>query len=220
VSRPATARKPIAPRSPRRVSGPARPVALRGGAVAVPQPGRLAGIADHRWLDTLLRSRAWIWLIGLLLGGIVAMQVSLLKLNTGISRAVQSSATLERQNADLEAQVARLSSGERIRAAAADLGLVMPDTPPTYLRSRDSDAERAARRMGPPSPEAIALMQAGGRSAAVQPETTVPPAPTPTPAPEATPAPQTTPVPLPTATPEPLPAAATGGGTTAPDGQG
>ena len=31
------------------------------------------------------------------------MQVSLLKLNSGISRAVETTTTLERQNADLEA---------------------------------------------------------------------------------------------------------------------
>ena len=57
-------------------------------------------------LDRLLRSRLWIWALGALLGGIVAMQVSLLKLNSGISRAVETTTTLERQNADLEAGIA------------------------------------------------------------------------------------------------------------------
>ena len=48
-----------------------------------------------------------------MLGGIVAMQVSLLRLNTGISRAVQTQETLERQNATLQAAIAELTSGER-----------------------------------------------------------------------------------------------------------
>ena len=79
-SRAATAlrRQPV-PRHARRVSGPVRPVAAPGRprpAVIAPQPhdslaGRLRSLPDHRLLDTLLRSRAWIWLLGIALGGIV-----------------------------------------------------------------------------------------------------------------------------------------------------
>src|SRR5919197_1489705 len=115
------ARSNVAPRHPRRVSGPAR--AATAPAVALPRPGtgvfeRLRALPDHRVVDRLLRGRACIWIIGLALGGIVAMQVSLLKLNSGISRAVEASGTLQRQNADLESSIARLASGERIRAKA------------------------------------------------------------------------------------------------------
>ncbi len=49
-----------------------------------------------------------------MLGGIVAMQVSLLRLNTGISRAVQTQETLVRQNATLQAAIAESTSGEKI----------------------------------------------------------------------------------------------------------
>src|SRR6188472_704139 len=115
------------PRHPRRISGPiARPVP-NGPAIARPVPRRgstgaferLRALPDNRWVDRLLRGRAWIWLIGIMLGGIVFMQVSLLKLNSGISRSVETAATLERVNAGLETEVARLSSGERIQRAAA-----------------------------------------------------------------------------------------------------
>ncbi|HYM57799.1 MAG TPA: hypothetical protein VES79_07540, partial [Solirubrobacteraceae bacterium] len=127
---------------------------------------RLRALPDHRMLDRLLRGRVWIWLIGLALGGVVAMQVSLLKLNAGLSRAVQASSTLERQNSDLEASIARLSSPERIRAAAERRGMV---TPPAgdlhYLRVRPGlDAGRAAARMKPPSQAARELMANGGRA--------------------------------------------------------
>ncbi len=115
-------------------------------------------------VDGLLRGRAWIWLIGILLGGIVAMQVSLLKLNAGISRAVTTASTLERQNADFEAQIARLSSGDRVRDTALGEGMVTP--PPgtiEFLSARpDRDGRLAARRMVPPSDTAEEIMANGG----------------------------------------------------------
>ena len=110
----------------RRVSGPVRPApagpGVRRGNTGVFE--RLRALPETRVVDGLLRGRAWIWLIGVLLGGIVAMQVSLLKLNAGISRAVTASSTLERQNADIEARIAVLSSGERVQATAAGEGMV------------------------------------------------------------------------------------------------
>jgi hypothetical protein len=44
---------------------------------------RIRALPDHRLVDGLLRSQAWIWVIGIALGGIVFMQVHLLKLNAG-----------------------------------------------------------------------------------------------------------------------------------------
>jgi hypothetical protein len=127
---------------------------------------RLKALPDHRMVDRLLRGRAWIWVIGLLLGGIVAVQVSLLKLNAGISRAVQATGTLQRQNAALESEIARLDSGERIRAAAVKAGMVDPTAGDTkYLRARPGlDALRAARRMVPPSATAQSVMANGGHA--------------------------------------------------------
>ena len=104
---------------------PARPRSTRAGCPARPggpsPPGRrcpgrtgaferLSRLPDHRVVDRLLRSRGCIWVIGLMLGGIVAMQVSLLKLNAGISRAVQTQRTLELQNAGLQAAIAEATS--------------------------------------------------------------------------------------------------------------
>src|SRR3954468_22310474 len=123
---PSTAvRRPTAPAHPRGISGPARPaVALPSGRTGVFE--RLRGLPDSRAVDRLLRSRAWIWVVGIMLGGIVAMQVSLLRLNAGISRAVQTQDTLVRQNADLEAAIAGLTSGERVRGAALKDHMVDP----------------------------------------------------------------------------------------------
>jgi cell division protein FtsL len=162
-----TRRHPAAaPPFPRRVSGPVRQP-IRGGAIAVPaaRPGRVGSLADR-----LVRSRALIWLIGLALMGIVAMQVSLLKMNAGISRAVETSTTLERQNAALEASIARLGSQERIRSAALELGMVSPSAGAVgYVTTRPGiDAGRAARRIQPPSDLARQVLDGGAAAAFAQ----------------------------------------------------
>ena len=159
-----------APRGPRRVSGPVarRPVAAPAGAATLPGRGttsvlgRVRALPEHRVVDRLLRSRLWIWVLGVLLGGIVAMQVSLLKLNSGISRAVETTTTLERQNADLEAAIARLSAPDRIESGASSLGMLMPPAGDvTYLSAGAQDAAQGR------APDAAA--QRGRRRAAGQP---------------------------------------------------
>jgi hypothetical protein len=206
------ARSTVVPRHHRRVSGPARPMRPVPAGPGVRQRTstfeRLRALPEHRYVDKLLRSRAWIVVVALMLGGIVAMQVSLLKLNAGISRAVQTSATLERQNADMQDTIARLSSGERVQTAAAELGMVAPPAGDVgFLRSRGArDDALAAQRLTPPSDEAAAVMANGGHdpnavAAAAATTTTTTPAPTAT----VTPAP----TPVPTATPDPAAATAT-----------
>ncbi len=163
VTRPRTA-----PVRPRRISGPVRRPRPAGAAVPRGRTGafeRLSRIPDHYVVDRLLRSRLCIWVIGILLGGIVAMQVSLLRLNAGISRAVQTQSTLELQNASLQTSIAEATSGERLREAAADLSLVEPQAGQTrYLTARPAtDPARAARRMKPPSERAVGIMANGGK---------------------------------------------------------
>jgi hypothetical protein len=111
---------------PRRRSGPAPRkkqstenfAALGRAAMRVP---------DARVLDRLIRGRLWIGLIAGALVVLVFMQVSLLKLNTGISADMLESQSLERQNAELRASVSSLDSGQRIQDIAAARGMVMPD---------------------------------------------------------------------------------------------
>jgi hypothetical protein len=91
------------------------------------------------------------------------MQVSLLKLNSGISRAVETTTTLERQNAGLEQDIARLSRTDRIQLGAESLGMVLPPAGEVgYLSTGPDDASRAVRGMQPPSEEAAALLANGG----------------------------------------------------------
>ena len=205
-------------------------VAAPAGAAALPRRGntglfaRVRALPEHRVVDRLLRSRLWIWALGALLGGIVAMQVSLLKLNNGISRAVETTTTLERQNAELETAIARLSAPDRIEGGAQQLGMLMPAAGDVaYLTAGREDGAKAARRMQPPSDEAAALLANHGilpgslpapvvTTQPVAPATTATTAaPAPTPAP---PAPVTTSAPVAEQAPAPtsqVPAAATVG---------
>jgi hypothetical protein len=121
----------------------------------VPLVLRLAGaahaVAEHRWLDRLIRGRMWIGIVGVGLIGIVFMQVSMLRLNAGIGRAVDQASTLERQNAALQASISQLSAGDRIEVAAGRLGLVAPAAGTArFLDARGVSARRAAARISAP----------------------------------------------------------------------
>ncbi len=230
-TRTATAtRRPVAPTVPRRVSGPIRPghprpVTALPPRIVAPAPARpqrttgvserLRALPDHRWLDGLLRSRAWIWLIGIALGGIVAMQVSLLSMNAGIGRDVQTSSDLQHANAKLSEQVAELSGGERIGLLAGEMGLLSPAAGDVgYLTVRPgTDAVRAAQNMTAPSAAARARMTAPAATTtttapvSTAPVTTTAPATTTAPDPATTAAPAATATPAPVTTPVPTPAA-------------
>jgi hypothetical protein len=133
----------------------------QAGRDAAPVRGRLgarvarraAALPDARLLDRLMRGRGWIALIAIALMGVVFMQVSLLKLNTGIGRAMQTAGTLERQNADLREDVALLDGGERLQGVATAMGMLMPPAGQVeYLDARGADPAAAASRILPPSP--------------------------------------------------------------------
>jgi hypothetical protein len=229
----AAARRRTAPVHPRRLSGPVRrpapvgpPVRGRTGAFE-----RLSRLPDHYVVDRLLRGRVCIWVIGIMLGGIVAMQVSLLRLNAGISRAVQTQSTLELKNASLQAAIAEQTSGDRLRAAAAAEGMVDPPAGDTrYLRARPAtDPRRALRRMKRPSERAQSVVANRGLlppALGGEPSTTVAdPTGTPLPGATAAVAPTATVAPVPAATAVPTATAAppvtadpATGATTAPTG--
>ena len=156
-----TRRRP-AQRPPRRTSGPAHPArgaragapavaGSRGGvAVAPPLALRLtraaARIGDARFLDRLLRGRTWIAVVAVALMGIVFIQVSMLRLNAGISRAITSAETLHRQNSTLRADISKLDSSERIGDAAKSFGMIQPAAGSvTYLDGRKASGAAAAR---------------------------------------------------------------------------
>jgi hypothetical protein len=121
-----------APRAPRRVSGGARgarpghsagPAAEGAHAVALRLAGALASLSRHRLLDRLIGGRAWIAFVAFALIGIVTMQLGLLKLNSGIGRALEHQALLQRQNAALSIEDSELGAGARVQSRAARIGM-------------------------------------------------------------------------------------------------
>ena len=162
---PAVAPRPHAPRRtrlrpappPRRVSGPARRRRNAPPAPAAPLARVLEGIrtvGDSRLLDRLIRGQGWVVLLAALLMGIVALQVMLLKLNTGIGQSIERAGALERPNAALRAEVSALSSEERIQRVALEEGMLMPAAGEVrYVAARgEEDASKAASVMRPPDP--------------------------------------------------------------------
>ena len=90
---------------PRMGTRPPLRLAAGGAAIALRVADSAVNVSTSRAMDRVVRSRAWVVILGLGLIGIVAMQVSMLKLNAGIGRAVESVATLERSNASMKAEI-------------------------------------------------------------------------------------------------------------------
>jgi cell division protein FtsL len=155
----APVRRSPAPPSPRRVSGPARSARTRPSeqpavraSPAVRSAAFLRALPDHALLDRIIRGRYWIPLLGVLLVGIVAMQVEVLKLNAGIGRALEQTTSLQSRNEQLRAAVAREGDDQRIESIAAHMGMVMP--PPAAIRFLQrhpiADVERAIANVHAP----------------------------------------------------------------------
>lgn len=221
---PARTTRPARARPHRRVSGPARPAvrAATARAVAAPRPlpsfgplGERAAdvlrtLRDSSLLDRLVRGRGWIALLGVLLIGLVALNVSLLKLNAHNGRSAEVARDLRIENAKLRGTVARLGNSDRLQEKAAELGLVMPAPDSiTYLSARPRvDGRRAAHNVRLDLPPASSEQRVSANPQAAQELA----APTPS-----------QPIVAPTSTPAPAPATGTTGatgvtGTTGPTG--
>ena len=93
-----------------------------------------------------MRGRAWIVLIGMLLIGLVALNVSLLKLNAEAGRNAEKVKSLRIQNTQLRARVSSLASAERLERTGRDLGLAMSIAGRVrYLSVRPGDGRKAAK---------------------------------------------------------------------------
>ena len=121
-----------------------------------PLPARVLAhvraLPDHSLLDRIVRGRTWIALLGLMLVGIVAMQVEVLKLGASEGRSLQQSAALQSRNELLRASVASLSDDGRIERLAGALGMVMPAPTDVVFLSPNAtaNANRAADNIQAP----------------------------------------------------------------------
>ena len=160
---------------------PQRTVAAPRSAPAI---ARVAQGGATIFLDSILRGRAWVALVGVLLAGIVFLNVSVLELNRGIAENASKTDKLEISNSKLRGRVAKLDSAERIQQLAEARGFVLPQPGDvTYLKPRTArDAKLAATRIAAPTSETTATTDP---AATTDTTTTTAPAPvTPTPTPD------------------------------------
>ena len=90
-SRPAARARPAPAACPDERAKPDTGVGRRIGAAVLSLP-------DHHLLDRVIRGRAWIPLLGVLLAGIVATQVEILKLGASMGRSLEQTSSLTSQN--------------------------------------------------------------------------------------------------------------------------
>ena len=180
-------------RRPRRSPGHVRvrrPAALpslpRPALPSLPRPSLAA--ARGYALERLVGGRAWIVVIGVMLLGLVFLQVSLLQLNTQISTDIERAATLERANAATRSTISHLAAGRRVQDAARRYGMVLPGAgalcyltadhagpchggrqPGTTAQAADSPIVKATPPPGSPAAAAAAQQPAAQQPAAQQP---------------------------------------------------
>lgn len=103
-------------------------------------------------LDGLLRGRACVGIVFVLLVGVVFSNVSLLQMNKGIAATNAQATAVEQENAKLRRQIAPLASSERIQAAAVKHGYSLPAAGDVaYIRGTTAaNAKKAAGRIVAP----------------------------------------------------------------------
>jgi hypothetical protein len=103
------------------------------------------GVSSSAVLDRLIRGRMWIGLLAFALIGIVAMQLLVLELNTGIGRTLARVATLQRENAQLGIEDSTYSAESRIAPLAASAGMTLaPVGTIHFVAASSADVSRAA----------------------------------------------------------------------------
>jgi hypothetical protein len=157
-------------------------LARRAGAIVISLP-------DHPWLDRVVRGRAWIPLLGVLLAGIVAAQVEILKLGASMGRSLEQTSSLTDRNEQLRGSVAALADDQRIERLGAAMGLVLPPAGAVgYLAAdRGGNVGGALANIHTPSSYAFVTMLAKNGALITGPNaSTLPPSPGAPPPPAAT----------------------------------
>lgn len=175
-------------RVPRRISGPVAPRALPRTSPRPAPAGQAAPLVrlaaflfsapDHPLLDRIIRGRVWIPLLGVLLAGIVGMQVELLKLNAAAGRSIELISALQSRNEGLRAQVVSATDPGRIERLASHMGMTMPGPEAiTFLSVWSASLRRAVASIHVPDLAAFeAELQASSAGTAAPTSTTTTPA--------------------------------------------
>jgi hypothetical protein len=162
-ARKAPARRKVAPR--RRPAG-VIPIAAGHAVTQLPESGVI-----HR----LTRGRLWIGLLGLLLVGIVALNVVTLSFAASSGDIDAKNTLLGKENSMLQGLKATVYGQARMRHEATELGLKMPtDAVPQLVEAKAGDVKEAASRLAAAAPPlgATAEGEASGEEGATGEEAT------------------------------------------------
>ncbi len=154
----APARTAPARRPPARAPQRARPKTRRKpGARVIPLAGRTAvavrHLPDSGLMVRMTRGRAWIGVLGLLLAGIVALNVVTLSFAASSGRIDAQITTLEEENGLLGNRAATRGGIGRVRAAGSEFGLAMPSSESIrFVEFNRETIATAAARLAAASP--------------------------------------------------------------------
>jgi hypothetical protein len=96
----------------------------------------------------MTQGRLWIGVLGVLLVGIVALNVATLSFAASSGKIDEAITALEKENSMLESREAQHYSTARIRGEAGELGLAMPNTEePQLIEAKPGDVAAAAARL-------------------------------------------------------------------------
>jgi len=141
-ARKAPARRKAAPR--RRPAGVIPIAAGHAGRAAV----AVTQLPESGLIHRLTRGRAWIGVLGVLLVGIVALNVVTLSFAASSGKIDAKNTELGKENSMLQSRVAQKYGQARLRSEAADLGLKMPtEAVPQLVSARQGDVAEAASRL-------------------------------------------------------------------------
>jgi hypothetical protein len=155
--------------APARKAAPVRKAPARSPRRAVPRAGRAVGgqliplagrtavavgqLPDSGLVVRMTRGRAWIGVLGVLLVGIVALNVITLSFAASAGRIDQQITALDQENSILSGRDARLSGIGRTREAAGSLGLTMPASEDIHFsQAGRDDVATAAQRLAAADP--------------------------------------------------------------------
>ena len=146
VARRAAAPARTAPR-PGRHANPGRSRAAQLVPIAVGTAAAVRQIPDSTLMVRMTRGRIWIGVLGVLLAGIVGLNVFTLSLAATAGHVDQNVQALEKENSILRSRDAKLSGATRVRHDAGALGLQMAavDQVTPMQATRDDVATAAAR---------------------------------------------------------------------------
>lgn len=142
---PATA---TARQAPARRAAPSRRPGVQLIPIAVGTATAVRHLPDSSLMVRMTRGRLWIGVLGVLLAGIVAVNVVTLSLSAAAGHIDQNIQALEEENPLLRSRDAQRSGSARVRSEAGALGLAPATTDQIdAVRASPGDVAVAARRL-------------------------------------------------------------------------